>query len=334
MIKRHLLLRDRFRLRFGKRTQRGVSIEDAMIEDISEFNEGRVGFVTIIGRPNVGKSTFLNKALGYHLTAVSTRPNTTRKKWLGILSDDSSQIIFADTPGVHHSKNKMQLAMAGSIQSNIENNDLVMCLCDASRDFGDEDNRVAEIVKASSKPVILVVNKVDVADSAQIAAMTESYLNVIGNASVFEISSKEGTGLGELIDRLRSMLPEGPFLYPADQLTDVIERDIAEEIIREAANELVYQEVPQALTVKIDTWNENEKKIKIVATLFVERNAQKAIVIGERGSMAKQIMKAAREKLLVDLKKFVDVKLSVKVAPDWQNKKAFLKEKGIVDPLK
>lgn len=311
--------------------QRGVGIEEALIKDISEFKEGKVGFVTILGRPNVGKSTFINKVLGYHLTAVSTRPNTTRKKWLGILSDEESQIIFADTPGVHSSKNKMQLAMAGSIKSNIEKNDLVLCICDASRDFGNEDSRVAEIVKEAGKPVVLAVNKVDTALPEQIAAMRDCYLSVIGDATVFEISSKEGTGIVELIDRLRSMLPEGPFLFPEDQLTDVIERDIAEEIIREAANELVYQEVPQSLTVKIDTWNENEKKIKIAATLFVERNAQKAIAIGEKGSMAKLIMKNARAKLRVDLDKFVDVKLSVKVAPDWQNKKAFLKEKGVID---
>ena len=326
-----MFLGARFRLRFVKRTQRAVGIEDALIKDISEFKEGRVGFVTILGRPNVGKSTFINKVLRYHLTAVSIRPNTTRKKWLGILSDEESQIIFADTPGVHSSKNKMQLAMAGSIRSNIEKNDLVLCICDASREFGNEDSRVAEIVKEAGKPVVLAVNKIDVATSEQIAIMTESYLSVIGDATVFGISSKEGTGVTELIDRLRSMLPEGPFLFPEDQLTDVIERDIAEEIIREAANELVYQEVPQSLTVKIDTWNENEKKVKIAATLFVERNPQKAIVIGENGAMAKQIMKNARAKLRVDLDKFVDVKLSVKVAPDWQNKKAFLKEKGVID---
>jgi GTP-binding protein Era len=198
--------------------------------------------------------------------------------------------------------------MAGSIRSNIEKNDIVLCICDASREFGNEDGRVAEIVKEAGKPVVLAVNKIDVATPEQIAIMTESYLSVIGDATVFGISSKEGTGVTELIDRLRSMLPEGPFLFPEDQLTDVIERDIAEEIIREAANELVYQEVPQSLTVKIDTWNENEKKIKIAATLFVERNPQKAIVIGENGAMAKQNMKNARAKLRVDLDKFEDVK--------------------------
>ena len=316
-----------------KKNAERCGIEDALIKDISEFKEGRVGFVTILGRPNVGKSTFINKVLRYHLTAVSIRPNTTRKKWFGILSDEESQILFADTPGVPSSKNKMQLAMAGSIRSNIEKNDLVLCICDASREFGNEDGRVAEIVKEAGKPVVLAVNKIDVATPEQIAIMTETYLSVIGDATVFGISSKEGTGVTELIDRLRSMLPEGPFLFPEDQLTDVIERDIAEEIIREAANELVYQEVPQSLTVKIDTWNENEKKVKIAATLFVERNPQKAIVIGENGAMAKQIMKNARAKLRVDLDKFVDVKLSVKVAPDWQNKKAFLKEKGVIDVI-
>ena len=302
-----------------------------MSDQFEEFGEGKVGFVTILGRPNVGKSTFLNKVLGYHLTAVSTRPNTTRKKWLGILSDDASQIIFADTPGVHASKNKMHEAMAGSIKSNLSGNDLTLCLCDATRPFGEEDRRVVGLAVEAAKPIVLAVNKVDVAMPDQIEAMITAYREKLGTDAVYEISSKEGSGLEALLEAVKACLPEGPFLFPPDQLTDVIERDIAEEIIREAANELVYQEVPQSLTVELDSWNETEKKVRISATLFVERSAQKAIVIGEKGSMAKRIMKSAREKLREDLDKFVDVKLTVKVAPDWQNKKRFLREKGIVD---
>lgn len=142
-----------------------------------------------------------------------------------------------------------------------------------------------------------------------------------------------GEGIDSLLDHFRQTLPEGPFLFPDDQLTDVIEREISEEVIREAANELMRQELPQEMVVKIDDWVENEKKIKIAATIYVERESQKAIVIGEKGQMVNRVIKSAREKLRVDLGKFVDLKLSVKVSPDWQNKKSFLRDKGIVDPL-
>lgn len=296
------------------------------------FGEGRVGFVTIVGRPNVGKSTFLNQVLSYHLTAVSTRPNTTRKRWLGILSDDRSQIIFADTPGVHSANSRMQEAMAQTIRNEIEGNDVALCLCDATREFGEEDQRVAEIVREGGKPVVLAVNKMDAASEEQARDIMESYCAVLSDAPVFKISALKSEGVLPLLDYIRQMLPEGPFLYPSDQLTDVIEREIAEEIIREAANEWVRQELPQEIVVKIDDWMENEKKVRIAATLYVERNSQKSIVIGERGQMVNRIIKGAREKLRVDIGKFVEVKLNVKVAPDWQNRKSFLRDKGVVDP--
>ncbi len=300
--------------------------------DALGFGRGRVGFVTIVGRPNVGKSTFINQALGYHLTAVSTRPNTTRKRWLGILSDAESQIIFSDTPGVHSARNRMHEAMASTIVGELKGGDAVLCLCDATRDFGDEDMRVAELVRDAGKPVVLVVNKMDTAAEHQAFEIAKRYQSVIGEVPVFKISAMTGQGIESLIDYFRQTLPEGPFLFPDDQLTDVIEREISEEVIREAANELMHQELPQELVVKIDNWVENEKKIRIAATIYVERDSQKAIVIGEKGQMVNRIIKSAREKLRADLGKFVEVKLSAKVAPDWQNRKSFLKDKGIVDP--
>jgi len=301
-------------------------------EDCIEFGRGRVGFVTIVGRPNVGKSTFINKALGYHLTAVSTRPNTTRKRWLGILSDKESQIIFSDTPGVHFAKNRMHEAMANTVIGEVNGGDAILCLCDATREFGDEDRRVAQLVRGAEKPVVLVINKMDTASEVQAVSIAENFQAIMGDVSVFRISAMTGEGIDSLLDHFRQTLPEGPFLFPDDQLTDVIEREISEEVIREAANELMRQELPQEMVVKIDDWAENEKKIKIAATIYVERDSQKAIVIGEKGQMVNRVIKSAREKLRFDLGKFVDLKLSVKVAPDWQNKKCFLRDKGIVDP--
>ena len=303
-----------------------------MEKNCIEFGRGRVGFVTIVGRPNVGKSTFINKALGYHLTAVSTRPNTTRKRWLGILSDKESQIIFSDTPGVHSPKNRMHEAMANTVIGEVNGGDTILCLCDATREFGDEDRRVAQLVRGAEKPVVLVINKMDTASEVQAVSIAESFQAIMGDVSVFRISAMTGEGIDSLLDHFRQTLPEGPFLFPDDQLTDVIEREISEEVIREAANELMRQELPQEMVVKIDDWAENEKKIKIAATIYVERDSQKAIVIGEKGQMVNRVIKSAREKLRFDLGKFVDLKLSVKVAPDWQNKKCFLRGKGIVDP--
>jgi len=285
-----------------------------------------------VGRPNVGKSTFINKALGYHLTAVSTRPNTTRKRWLGILSDKESQIIFSDTPGVHFAKNRMHEAMANTVIGEVNGGDAILCLCDATREFGDEDRRVAQLVRRAEKPVVLVINKMDTASEVQAVSIAESFQAIMGDVSVFRISALTGEGIDSLLYHFRHTLPEGTFLFPDDQLTDAIEREISEEVIREAANELMRQELPQEMVVKIDDWAENEKKIKIAATIYVERDSQKAIVIGEKGQMVNRVIKSAREKLRVDLGKFVDLKLSVKVAPDWQNKKCFLRGKGIVDP--
>lgn len=297
-----------------------------------EFESGHVGFVTIVGRPNVGKSTFLNQVLKYHLTAVSSRPNTTRKRWLGILSDDDSQIIFADTPGVHETRNKMHEAMAKTIKNSISRNDLVLSICDATREFGEEDTMVCEALEESEKPVILAINKVDSASKEQIETIKKFYLSYLGaDTPVFEISASKNTGVNELLGAIKNNLPKGPFLYPKDQVADAFLRDIAEEIIREAANELIFHEIPHSMAVKIEKWAENEKKIKISATIYVERDNQKAIVIGEGGNMIKQITKSAREKLHEDLEKFIDLKMFVKTAPDWQNKVSFLKDFGVVD---
>lgn len=303
-----------------------------MQDDPMNWGKGKVGFVTIVGRPNVGKSTFLNQVLNYHLAAVSSRPNTTRKRWLGILSDDESQIIFADTPGVHESKNKMQEAMAKTIKNSISRNDLVLSICDASREFGDEDTMVCEALAECGKPVVFAVNKVDKASKTEIKKIKESYLSYLGkHTPVVEISAENNLGLDELLNTIKKELPEGPFLYPQDQVADAFLRDIAEEIIRESANELVFHEIPHSLAVKVEKWQENEKKIKVSAVLYVERSNQKAIVIGEGGKMINQITKAAREKLHKDLEKFIDLKLFVKTSPDWQNKDSFLKAFGVVD---
>ncbi|HCR29242.1 MAG TPA: GTPase Era [Opitutae bacterium] len=298
-----------------------------------DFGKGRVGYVTLVGRPNAGKSTLLNRLLGYRLSAVSSKPNTTRKRWLGIVTDGESQIIFVDTPGVHRALNRMHRAMKKTVEDESSNGDAVICLCDPTREFGNEDRMAAEVTRASNGPAVLAVNKTDKADKEEIEKATERYLEITGKIPVFEISAQTGEGLTELLNKLKELMPEGPFLFPADQITDSIEREIAEEVVRETAIEWLHDELPQSISALLDSWSVKGKKTRIQASIIVERESQKAIVIGRGGQVIEKIRKSAREKLMAMTDDFVDMKLRVKVVKDWQNKKQFLYENRIVDTI-
>ena len=296
------------------------------------YGFGRCGFVAIIGRPNAGKSTFINQVLGYKLAAVSRVPHTTRRRWIGIWTSDEAQIIFADTPGIHESKNKMDEMMDKTIRNAISRNDIVLLICDPTREFGMEDELAAKAASESGKPTILTMNKCDVAKPEQIAEMKEAYSeHFTDSLHVHEMSALKNTNVDALIELIITQLPKGPFLYPEDQVADAFLRDISEDIIRESALELLREELPHSLAVMIDNWDEREKKIKIEATILVERDTQKQIVVGKKGSMVVAIQKSARVKLGANLEKFVDLKLFVKVLPDWQNKIGLLKEMNLND---
>ena len=296
------------------------------------FGYGHCGFVAIIGRPNAGKSTFINQVLGYKLAAVSRVPHTTRRRWVGILTSDEAQIIFADTPGIHESKNRMDEMMDKTIRTAISKNDIVLLICDPTREFGMEDELAAKAAGSSGKTTILTMNKCDVAKTEQIAEMKAAYAaHFEKDLYVHEMSALRNDGVDDLIKLLIEKLPKGPFLYPEDQVADAFLRDIAEDVIRESALELVRDELPHSLAVMIDQWDEREKKIKIDATILVERDTQKLIVVGKQGSMVTAIQKSARVKLGASLEKFVDLRLFVKVMPDWQNRIGLLKEMNLND---
>ncbi|MFT5129160.1 MAG: GTP-binding protein Era [Rhodothermales bacterium] len=285
--------------------------------------------VAIVGRPNVGKSTFLNHALGYHLTAVSSKPQTTRQHWRGILSDSESQIIFIDTPGVHLGKTMLNDEMLHAVQRSLSDADLILCLCDPTREPGDEDQLVAKRVAKFASRVLLVSNKSDAATPAQKKASLAFYHAIIGDCDVSEMSALKGSGTDQLLVRVRERLPRGPFFYPEDQLTDAIERDIASELIREAALHHLREEVPHCLAVAVDTWQQTDKKLKLVATVFVETESQKGIVLGHKGSVINSIRADAIKRLreIIDLR--IDLRLYVKVARDWRNRPEFLREHGL-----
>ena len=253
------------------------------------------------------------------------------KRWLGIVTDEDSQIIFVDTPGVHRALNRMHRSMRKTIEDESDNGDAIICICDPTRKFGSEDRMAADLVRDRKGPAVLVVNKTDTADREKIDVVISRYLELMGDLPVIEISAKTGEGLADLLSELKALMPEGPFLFPADQVTDSIEREIAEEVIRETAIESLHDELPQSISALLESWLDTGKKTRIQASIVVERESQKAIVIGRGGQVIEKTRKSARKKLMAMTDTFVDLKLRVKVVKEWQNKKQFLEENRIVD---
>ena len=294
--------------------------------------KGAVGFVSIVGRPNVGKSTLTNAILGYHLSAVTSRPHTTRKRWLGIYSTQNTQIIFVDTPGIHQVRNKLYEYMTNTITNSLKDNDVTLVLADAYREFGDEDMMLIKAVKQVKKPTVLALNKIDIATEEQITATQKIYSQHLGEIPTFLISSLQKEGVEPLLEHLQSLLPQqSPFLFDPEQIADVHLRDIASELIRESIIERLIAEVPHSIAVEIEKWQENNKKIKINAIVYVERDSQKAILIGKGGSMIDKVKRDAVTKLKENFAKFIDLRFYIKVMPKWQNNTSFLKQLGLKD---
>ncbi|NMC53479.1 MAG: GTPase Era [Chloroflexi bacterium] len=280
------------------------------------------GYVTLIGRPNVGKSTLLNALLKQKVAAVSPRPQTTRKRQLGILTDDSTQIIFIDTPGIHKPHHKLGEFMNDAATDTLLDADLILWVVDASEAPHEEDFLIANRLTAirADLPVVLVLNKVDTLNAEQIAERREKFAALYPNARPIEISALTGAGQSSLMDLLVSSLPAGPKYFPEDTVTDLYERDIAADLIREAALVHLRDEIPHAMAVRIDEYLERgETGAKISATLFVERDSQKGIVIGKGGSMLKEIGSTARKEIerMSGRKVFLD--LRVKTSLNWRN---------------
>ena len=297
----------------------------------SPLPTGRVGYVAIVGRPNVGKSTFLNAVLAYHLVAVSDKPQTTRRNWRGILSTADSQIIFIDTPGCHVGRTRLSEAMLKGVQRSLEDADLIVCLTDPTRPPGEEDGLVAERVAAARKPVFLLLNKTDAAAVGARAAMRDFYLAKLGPATqVFEVCTRQRDTLDPVLAAARQALPVGSFFYDPEQVTDSFLRDIGAELVRESLLEHLHEEVPHASAVAIERWQEGDDRVRVEATIYVERDSQKAIVVGHGGQMVKAIRRGAEQRLTAVLGQRATVHLFVKVAPDWRNQPRFLRDHGII----
>ena len=292
-------------------------------------NDFRSGFVAVMGRPNVGKSTLINALLGTKIAAVSPWPQTTRKQQMGILTLDDAQIIFVDTPGVHRPHHKLGERMNEEAVSVLEECDLALFIVDASQMPDEEDRMLANVLAELKRPLptLLVLNKVDLMDAETFQTHREAYLDLfprtVGDLS---ISATRGDNLDALIKEIVSRLPVGPPFFPEEQITDLYEREIAGDLIREAVLYHLRDEVPHSIAVRIDEYRERDHQgAYIQATLFVERDSQKGIVIGQGGTMLKKIGTLARQEIEAMSGRKVFLKLRVKVRKNWRNDEAALR---------
>ena len=291
----------------------------------------RSGFVAIIGRPNVGKSTLLNALLGQKIAAVSPRPQTTRKRQLGILTVENAQIVFVDTPGIHNARHKLGEFLNQEAQEALDGVDLILWLVDASSEPTEEDIQISGMLNkvARRTPRMLVLNKIDILKPDEESAREKTYADLLNQAAVKKVSAAKRLGIGEMLETLIQILPERPPEYPEEQITDLYEREIAGDLIREACLLQLRDEVPHSLAVRIDEFTERENGMAyIAATIFVERESQKGIVIGEGGKMMKSIGSAARKQIEEMGGRKVFLELRVKVHKDWRDDPNALKQLG------
>ena len=292
-------------------------------------NNFHSGFVAILGRPNVGKSTFLNRVVGQKIAIMSDKAQTTRNKIQGIYTEDDAQIVFIDTPGIHKPHSRLGDFMVESALSTLNEVDAVLFMVNATQKRGRGDDFIIERLKNVKKPIYLVINKIDQIHPDKLLQIMDDYRNTLDYAEVFLISALEGNNCPELIESLVNTLPEGPQYYPADQITDHPERFIAGELIREKVLELTREEVPHSVAVVVDRIHrEDAEKVLVQATIVVERNSQKGIIIGKGGKMLKQIGVKARKDIELMLGDKVYLELWVKVQPNWKDRQVDLQALG------
>ena len=254
------------------------------------------GFVAVIGRPNVGKSTLINSLIGQKIAIMSDKPQTTRNKIMCVLTTDNQQVIFLDTPGIHKPLHKLGEYMVKAAEGTLKEVDAILFVVDATEDLGGGERYIMERLQATKKPVILIVNKLDLIDRQSVLTIIEKYTKAYDFAGVVPISAKEKMNLDSLLAELNKYLPEGPQYYPADTVTDQPERLIAAEMIREKVLHLTRDEIPHAIAVDIEEMKSRANdKVYIRATIYVERESQKGIVIGKRGALLKEIGALARK---------------------------------------
>ena len=285
----------------------------------------RSGFVSLIGRPNTGKSTLLNALVGQKVAIVADKPQTTRTSIQGVLTMPGAQIVFLDTPGIHRADTALNKRLMDAVRAAVEERDLLLLLADAARPIGKDDRQALDLARKCHAPVVLVLNKIDlVKDKALLLPLIDQYRAAFEFADYVPVSATKGQGLDELKKVILHHLPEGPEYFPEDHVTDQPERFLAAELIREKILAATRQEVPHSVAVIVDQWEETGRLTRIFATIRVEREGQKAFVIGTKGAMLKRIGTLARHEMerLFGVKIYLD--LHVRVQPGWRDKAAFL----------
>jgi GTP-binding protein Era len=319
---------------FRHNPMNGTELNDMHLEKADLPPDHRSGFVAVVGRPNVGKSTLMNAYLGQKIAIVSEKPQTTRNRLLGILTREDAQIIFVDTPGIHAPLHKLGEYMVETAVRSIPDADVVLFIVDASVPPRGEDALVADAIReqVAELPVVTALNKVDLLSSPE-SLNADAYLDMLQPTAWLPTSAVRGDNRDELLELIIAHLPLGPRYYPEDQITDQQTRFIAAELIREAALRRLRHEVPYALAVVVDEFKpRNEEMTYVGATIYVERDSQKGIVIGQGGKTLKDIGKGARTEIenLVDTRVFLE--LWVKVRPKWRKKEGDLQRLGYAIP--
>ena len=291
------------------------------------------GFISIIGRPNAGKSTFLNKVIGQKIAIMSDKPQTTRNKVQGVLTTDKQQIIFIDTPGINEPRHKLGDFMLKVAKNTLREVDAILLMVDSVDRIGKQDRYILDMLKGNETPVFLVMNKIDLIHPDKLLSVTEAFRKEYDFADVIPISALEGINIDGLLEVLTKHLPEGPQYYPADQVTDHPERFIISELIREKVLHLTHEEIPHSIAVVIEKIKreEDSEKIRVTATIMVERESQKGMVIGKKGALLKEVGVRARKDIEMLLGSKVYLELWVKVQRDWRNKQVHLRDFGFRD---
>jgi len=291
---------------------------DSNIETTTEPKpDFKSGFVSIIGRPNAGKSTLLNALVGQKVAIVADKPQTTRTSIQGVVTLPEAQIVFIDTPGIHRANSQLNKRLMDTVRNSLEERDLLVYVADAARAFTEQDRHAIDVARRTDTPCILALNKIDlVKDKSLLLPVIEQYKAIYEFADYVPVSSVKRGGTAELLKVILKYLPAGPLYFPEDHVTDQPERFLAGELIREKVLRATRQEVPHAVAVTVDKWEDNPKKTTIYATIHLERDGQKAIVIGTGGAMLKQIGTLARQEMerLFGLKIYLD--LHVRVQPN------------------
>ncbi len=294
---------------------------------MTEMKKFRSGFVTIVGRPNVGKSTLMNALVGEKVAIVSNRPQTTRNRIMGVMTRDDWQMVFLDTPGIHTPRTKLGNYMMQSVREAMDGMDGMFVLVDATQ-VGEHDRAIVQEMSGKKVPKVLLLNKIDLLQPEKLLALIASFADS-GYDAIIPISARTGDGLEELIRVMSGMLPFGPKYFPDDMMTDQPERQIVAEMIREKALLHLRDEVPHGIGVEIMGMNkESDDFMEIHATIYCERDAHKGIIIGKRGAMLQQIGTEARQDIEKLLGLHVNLKLWVKVRPDWRNRMDDLRTLG------